>query len=471
MRHFYFILLGVLALLQAYSATAQVIAYPVCDSGISCMIAEIQVEGNTKTQTALIIREMSIRAGDSLSSDQFQSVLQLNYQRLFNLNLFTTIQISAELLPGQSDALLIKVKVKEQWFLLPQADLQLADRNINVWWNEQNRDLSRINLGVYLMNKNLTGRMDQLRTSAHIGYTQQLTATYIRPYLDAKKQQGMSLAAGYSRSREIAYTTADNKLLFTRHNNNFLYRYGFVQAAWYYRPAYHARHIVGLGYHHYQVGDTVVQLRPDFFQKGGTQLAYAELNYRYEYNGVDNWNYPRQGNKIVATAAARWAFLGADPQLVMGLEYGNFQRLGNRFLSSFVLRARNNLTNDPSYFMQSAMGYRTNYVRGYEYYVIEANRFAIGRLSLKYEALRRGFDHLPFRYLPKLPLWLYPKVFVDAGYASNNTAEASNTLANRWLYAVGFGFDLITAYDLKLRVEFAYNHLGENGLYLHANSE
>ncbi len=50
----------------------------------------------------------------------------------------------------------------------------------------------------------------------------------------------------------------------------------FAQAAWYYRAAYHTRHIVGLGYHQYLVGDTVVQLRPDFFEKGGRKLSFAE---------------------------------------------------------------------------------------------------------------------------------------------------------------------------------------------------
>jgi hypothetical protein len=121
--------------------------------------------------------------------------------------------------------------------------------------------------------------------------------------------------------------------------------------------------------------------------------------------------------------------------------------------------------------LQAALGYKSNSVRGYEYYVVEANHFAIGRVSLKYEALRRQFHQLPFRYLPELPLWLYPKIFVDAGYAVNNKPLLSNTLANTFLYSIGCGFDVITAYDLKLRIEFAYNHLGENGVYLHANSE
>lgn len=412
---------------------------------------------------------MSINVGDAICLDTIKVLLHLNYQRLYNLNIFTDIKVTSNSV--DSERIEINVVLKEQWFLIPQADVQLADRNINVWWYEQNRDLSRINLGLYLQHKNLTGHLDKLSISSHLGYTQQLSATYFRPYIDKYQKQGIGFGAGYSRSKELAFATSENKLLFTRHNNDFLYHYFFANASWYYRAAYHTRHIVTMAYNDYKVGDTIVQLNSDYFRNASTQLRYFELAYRYEYNGVDNWNYPRRGLKIVGSAASRWGMEGMDYQALAGIELGFFAKLKNRWYGSFVFRGRTTFTQQQPYFLQAAMGYKSNYVRGYEYYVIEANHFAIGRLSLKYEALRKQFHHLPFNYLPELPVWIYPKVFVDAGYAANNRAMINNSLANAFLYSFGFGLDIITAYDLKLRIEFAYNHLGENGLYLHANSE
>jgi hypothetical protein len=70
-----------------------------------------------------------------------------------------------------------------------------------------------------------------------------------------------------------------------------------------------------------------------------------------------------------------------------------------------------------------------------------------------------------------LPLWIYPKIFADVGYGVIGKDRYGNSLSNTLLYSVGIGLDIITAYDLKLRIEFALNHLGENGIYLHANSE
>lgn len=432
-------------------------------------ISAIHIVGNKKTQSVVILREMSIKIDDIVCFDSVENILHLNYQRLYNLNLFTDIQLSWTAI--DSNRIEINVTLKEQWFLLPQADIQLADRNINVWWKEQNHDLSRINLGLYLLHKNLTGRMDKLSTSMHLGYTQQFAASYFQPYIDRQQKQGIGFSIGYSRSKELAYTTINNKLRFVRHDNDFLYQNFFSTLSWYYRAAYHTRHIVNLGYNAYRIGDTILQLNQDFFENKSKELQYIELSYRYEYNGVDNWNYPRKGIKIIGNLGTRMGIKGMNQQTFLGMELGCYERIKNRWYSSLVLRGRATFSQEQGYFLQAALGYKSNYVRGYEYYVVEANQFAIARLSLKYEAMRRQYHHLPFQYLPELPIWVYPKLFFDVGYASNPMVINNNNFANSLLYSFGFGIDIITAYDLKLRIEFAYNHLAENGLYLHANSE
>lgn len=471
MRLFIFFSFFIVGFCAGKYSFAQAISVPINVGCFTKTISSIQIDGNRKTKSSVILREMSIHEGDTLSTDSLEQILKLNFQRLYNLNLFTEINFRAELSKNDDKGLDIFVSLKEQWFILPQADIQLADRNINVWWNEQNGDLSRINLGLYVQHKNLTGHLDKLSISTHIGYTQQLSATYLRPYIDKQQKQGIGFGIGFSRSKEIAFATANNKLIFTRHNNDFLYQYFFANASWYYRAAYHTRHILSAGFNSYKIGDTVVQLNADYFENSSKKLSYLELAYRYEFNGVDNWNYPRRGLKIVGSAASRWGIEGMKYQALATIEVGFFQKLNNRLLSSVVLRGRTTFTQQQPYFLQTAMGYKSNYVRGYEYYVVEANHFAIGRLSLKYEAMRKRFENLPFRYLPMLPVWVYPKIFIDCGYAANNKNQNTNNLANTFLYSFGAGVDIITAYDLKLRIEVAYNHLGENGLYLHANSE
>ena len=81
-------------------------------------------------------------------------------------------------------------------------------------------------------------------------------------------------------------------------------------------------------------------LNDNFFRDSSKRLAYVDLSYRYEYNGVDNWNYPRRGLKIVGTATSRWCIEGMQHQAILGLEFAYFKKIGGRFYGSFVLRGK-----------------------------------------------------------------------------------------------------------------------------------
>lgn len=432
-------------------------------------IAHIFFVGNNRTKTSVLLREMNLHEGDSICKDSLDAYLHANYLRLYNLNIFSSIDFKKE--NSGNHCIDIYIHLKEQWLLIPQADIQLADRNINVWWKEQQHNLDRVNIGLYLQQKNLSGHLDNLSASAHLGYTQQFTFAYNRPYIDQQQKHGFAASIGYSRSKELAYSTFENKLQFIHQDNDFIFKSLFLNTSYIYRAAYHTRHIVSAGYNQYSIGDTINTLNTHFFENNSQRLSYIELNYRIEYNGVDNWNYPRKGLKMVATLSNRMGIEGMKYQAIGGVELGLFKQLHNRWYSSFIFRGKAGLPQEQCYFLQAAMGYKSNSIRGYEYYVIDATQFMIGRISLKYEAVRKRIQQLAFRYLPEIPIWIYPKVFFDAGYAKSNIGGYQNNLANTLLYSIGFGVDIITAYDLKLRIEFALNHLGENGLYLHANSE
>ena len=266
-------------------------------------IAHIFFEGNKRTKRSVLLREMNLHEGDSICLDSLDIYLHANYSRLYNLNIFSAIHFKTEHTSAQ--CIDIYVQVKEQWLLIPQADIQLADRNINVWWTEQQHDLSRVNVGLYVQQKNLSGNLDNLSLTAHLGYTQQFTAAYNRPYIDKKQKQGIAVSIGYSRSKELAYTTFDNKLQFVHHDNDFLFSSSFINTTYTYRSAYRTRHILSAGFNQYTISDTINTLNPHFFNNNSLRLSYLELSYRYEYNGVDNWNYPRKGLKMVATLSNR----------------------------------------------------------------------------------------------------------------------------------------------------------------------
>jgi hypothetical protein len=74
----------------------------------------------------------------------------------------------------------------------------------------------------------------------------------------------------------------------------------------------------------------------------------------------------------------------------------------------------------------------------------------------------RSHDRIPFR--------IYATVFGDGGYAYNADFK-SNSLVNRMLYTTGFGVDVVTFYDLNFRLDYSFNQLGQNGLFLHIRND
>ena len=56
---------------------------------------------------------------------------------------------------------------------------------------------------------------------------------------------------------------------------------------------------------------------------------------------------------------------------------------------------------------------------------------------------------------------------MDVGRSWNSQFGEANPLANEWLSGYGLGLDLVTSYDQVMRVEYALNALGEDGLFLH----
>jgi len=81
--------------------------------------------------------------------------------------------------------------------------------------------------------------------------------------------------------------------------------------------------------------------------------------------------------------------------------------------------------------------------------------------------------HLPsnrFKSLSRIPIRLYAKTFANAGYVYN-TMAGENQLTNKFLYSGGVGLDIVTYNDFVIKIEWSFNRLGQNGLYLHQRND
>jgi outer membrane protein assembly factor BamA len=462
-----------LFLLVHSGAWCQVVRDTVLISGIGIQpgekmtVGKIIIKGNKITRRAVILREMSIHEGDVILSDSLLQLQEQNQLRLYNLSIFNSVSLQLLQSAGVVDWY---IDVTERWYIIPTLTVQFADRNFNTWWDKQDHDLNRIMVGLTVTDKNFRGNLESLSATVQLGYTQKLGINYQLPYLDKKRTKGLGFLFSMSQSQQTYYNTDSNKLQYVgTYTGKVIQRQTEAGISYIYRPAYASRHIVQVTYKDYTVSDTVLKLNPEYFDNVSRNARFVELAYRYEYNGVDNWNYSLVGHKLVSNLVLRSGFEGIKFQGYLNLEAGLFRNIFPKWYFSTIFRGRLMYPQEQPYYFRGGLGTQTDYVRGYEYYIIDGSSYGLLRLDLKREIFNRTYS-LPLQYFTAIPLRVYPKIFVDAGYI-DSPSPGNSFLSNKLTYSIGAGLDVVTLYDIKIRFEFAYNHLKQNGLYLHFNSE
>lgn len=432
------------------------------------VIGKVEIDGNNVTKRKVILRELSIHEGDIINADSVDALVLQNKLRLFNLQIFN--EVEQEIVAVNSDTINWHIHVKERWYIIPTAILQFADRNINTWWVDQNHDPERVSGGFTVTDRNFRGNLEALAVTVQAGYTQKLGLSYMRPYANKDLTKGIGIVGSVAQSRQTYYTTALDKLVFAgTYDGPVVWRQAEGGICYLSRPGYAKKHIVQLSYKQYSVSDTILQLNPDYYADSSRRASFVELSYRYEYNGVDNWNYSLKGEKLVTVAAARVGIEGIKFQSFVNVEAGVFREPLTKWYVSAIVRGRLMYPQPQPYYFRNGLGTNTDYVRGYEYYVTDGYNYGLLRLGLKREIFNNTYS-IPVRYFTAIPVRVYPKVFFDMGYI-NSPFASTNTLPNQLLYSVGAGLDIVTFYDVKIRIEYARNHLGQNGVYLHFNSE
>ena len=432
-------------------------------------VQKIIIEGNHITRGSVILRELTVKTGDIIDIDSLDELKEQNKLRLFNLQLFNEVD---QVVSVTADEATVEwhITVKERWFIIPTITIQFADRNINTWFVKENHDLRRASAGLTLTDKNFRGNLETLAVTVQAGYTQKLGFNYMRPYVNKGQTNGLGFSFSISQSRQAYFNTDSNKLVYAgNYTGPVIQRQVEGGISYIYRPAYASRHIFQLNYKDYSVNDTLLKLNPEYFSNKSSHARFAELYYRYEYNGVDNWNYSLKGYKLVGIAVARQGFEGLGFQGYATTEAGRFISAGSGWYMAAIFRGRLMYPQQQPYYFRGGLGSQTDYVRGYEYYVIDGSNYGLLRLDIKKEVFNKTWS-FPVKYFTAIPLRIYPKVFADAGYI-DSPSPGNSFLSNKLLFSYGAGLDIVTLYDIKIRLEYAFNQMSQNGLYVHFNSE
>lgn len=430
-------------------------------------IRSITFEGNKTTRPFILLRELTIQSGDWIRGTDVDAVLETNRTRLLNMQLFSIVDVSV---PFQNDTIIdIHFALREVLYWLPKPIFSLADRNFNVWWVEQQHDFSRTNIGFELNRVNFRGRDEKINLILQAGYNKLFNLSYRVPYVNKAMTIGLNAGVTYATGRETYYTTQDNKLLFY---NSEKYPYQTMQFRMgaSYRGAYATVHDVQVSYNQNRISNEFHTLSPNYLG-GGTSLRWIELMYAWQYNRTDARVYPTQGKEWKGKITLReMNTVKPSVQFQWYSEAGAYFKVHSRWSWALNAKARISFANNTPYYFNRALGFQSSYIRGYEYYVVDGTHFAMLRNALRFQIVNKVFKQRAVPLMTYIPLRIFAKAYNDLGWV-NASPVTRQSFNNRLLNGYGVGIDILISYYARLRIEYSFNHLGENGLFLHAIKE
>lgn len=461
MKSIRLLLILILCLFLTETAKAQ---YIIVDSVI--------FKGNEKTRDNILLRELDFLPGDSILISELDKRLEFNRRKLTNTNLF--IWVKGDYHQSQTDHIKITFEFLEQWYLLGYPIFQLADRNLNDWWS-RGRSLERTIYGAHFIHNNFRGRNERLSFKAETGFTQRLELGYSNPYIDTKKTLGLGAALSYTTNKNLAARTINDTLQILSSNNIVRERWSGA-LSFRKRLKFYDFHFAEIRYSHSVVADTISQLNPNYFYKGSNEQNFLQLTYAYSYDFRDFAPYPLRGKKI-DLAYNFYGILAQDAlnywDVKASIAY--FFDMGSNFFITTQWKAKITQENkNIPYANLQALGYGNDNVRGYELNVIDGTNYLLSKNTFKYQLFNKiiPIKFIPYKQFNQMPIAVYPTVFFDFAYVYQPNPELSATrFANRWIYGMGLGFDIVTYYNFVCKLGVPIVNGGKSGLVVSIGRE
>ena len=400
-------------------------------------IEAILFEGNKRTKENVIRRELNIQEGDVLLLSNLDERLEFNRQRIQNTTLFSKVEVNISSW-STNNRISITFTVREQWYLTGYLIFDLADRNFNVWWEEMNRSLDRVNYGFRMKHDNLTGNADEISVGLTLGYTRQVDLKYELPGFNKKRTLGFRSKISFSQNRETNYTTEQNKFLFYR-NDDFQLQTFVGELGLQYRKRLDVYHLFDLEYYHNQSSDSLVALNSDFFLKNKTDQKAFALSYSFVVDKRRERPYAKKGWYLksilrkdgIGLFSDRDAFT-LNTTLAKYLEFSprwSLELIGKLF---FYLNRKKQ-----PYYNSRSFGFRPDYLSGYELYVVDGMDFSYLKSSLRYQLFDFEFDIGWLGLLEKMrllpvPIQVYLTANNDIGYVNDPYYAINNPLSNEF---------------------------------------
>lgn len=435
------------------------------------VVDSIALKGNGVTKDFIMFREVVFSDNETYTGALLKEKIIETRENLLNTSLFNFVTMIIETADNpETTGVIITVKVIERWYIWPFPIFELADRNFNAWIKKM--DFNRVNYGLYLVWDNFRGRKERVTLLARFGYDEKYNLSYEVPYINKKRTLGIGLIGDYSRNHEIAYQTINDELVFYKSENSYPQEAFSVAVELINRPDIHNSHNFLFTYHKYNIADTIIKLNPQYTPAGRTSFQYFTLYYKFKSDFRDFAAYPLSGYyfDIIAEKYGLGIFDNDLDLFTLQCTFRKYWKFSTRWYFASLVTAQFASKTEVPYVINSGLGFGRFFVRGYEYYVVDGQNFGLSRSNIKFAILPTKVYNINFirtEKFSKIHFAMYLNLFFDMGFVEDKIFYKDNTLSNTFLYGTGLGLDLVTYYDVIIRLEYTMNKLKETGFFIH----
>ena len=436
-------------------------------------VEQIIVEGNRKTKEKVILRELKFKLNEKYLVEELKATLEESEMLLMNTGLFNNVTVTIKNWIGATNAIVLKVEVRENWYFYPAPIFELADRNFNVWWKDQNRSLDRVKIGGEFAHINFTGHNDRLKASVKFGFTNSMTLSYRLPYINKKQTLGLFSYVSYSRERQVDYISSGNKQVFFGNEEKFVFQKFKSELALTYRPKIRISHEFILSFTQDQIDQIIIdELNPLFFTNNDNFQRFLLLGYKLTVDQTDIRPYPLKGYRVKTSIekSGLGVFNDINAFKIEGSYSRFFTLKPDRWYFSVQTSGKLSLIRSRQpYKYNRAIGFNGHSLHGFELYNIDGLDMAYIKTTLRFKFLEKKINFgklMPLKPFRHMPLKLLLTFNNDSGYVNGPFSQENNPLNNRILWGGGIGLDLVVYYDKVFQIEYSFNDLLENGLFL-----
>jgi len=426
----------------------------------SLLIRTISIEGNLRTKTSVVKKEIPICENQKIAGDIID-VLQSEIKRnLIKTSLFNFVEVT--LIVTEDKYVDVVIKLQERWYFIPRLKIKTEEENINAW--AEKHDFGHLTTSFSITDENFRGMHEDFCITGSIGFNKSIGLKYLNPMISKSLKIGAGFEVSYTQNKEIMIGLFDYKPKYYFNSNNSLLSTFQLAISAYYRPTLNIDELLTISYVNNKYFDSLKWINrfyyPDNFKNS------IRISSKLKFDFRDHKSYPLSGSYFDIIAEnntqtnSTQTNINNTSLIINGRLYKkvgthSFIAMGGVFASMLTDEC---LVPNGLHVGQSGLE-----LRSFEQLQIPVKSLFVAKSTLKYQLLNVAKQQIKWVHNPKFAMIhyaLYATLFADGAYANYYTLanyEEYTHFKNNWLGSTGIGLDFSAYYDMVIRAEYSYN--------------